>query len=89
MDSQGSSMPPAADGGDARERHSSQSPALEATWPWRVGEHVGRTIYACPPGSSYRNGEVLIGLMDSPELAKEAVEAHNFVVGDPDWLHHD
>lgn len=51
--------------------------ALEATWPWRVGQSVGRTLYACPPGSSYRDGEVLIGLMDSPELAQEAVTAHN------------
>src|SRR4029077_15499823 len=28
--------------------------------PWRRGTQVGRTIYACPPGSSYRQGEVLI-----------------------------
>lgn len=56
--------------------------ALEATWPWRTGRSVGRTIYACPPGSSYRNGEVLIGMMDSPELATAAVEAHNFLLGE-------
>lgn len=57
------------------------SDALEVTWPWRTGRSVGRTIYACPPGSSYRVGEVLIGMMDSPELATAAVEAHNVVMG--------
>lgn len=46
-------------------------------WPWRTGTSVGRTIYGCPPGASHRNGEVLIGLMDTPELAREAVAAHN------------
>jgi hypothetical protein len=45
--------------------------------PWRTGRSVGRTIYACPPGSSYRNGEALIGIMDTPELADAAVTAHN------------
>jgi hypothetical protein len=45
--------------------------------PWRTGTQVLRTIYACPPGSSHRNGEVLIGLMDTAELAREVVEAHN------------
>jgi hypothetical protein len=48
--------------------------------PWRVGTQVGRTIYACPPGSHYRHGEVLIGMMDSVELAREAVDAHNAVL---------
>lgn len=45
--------------------------------PWRVGKSVGRTIYACPPGSSYRDGEELIGMMDTPLLAEEAVASHN------------
>lgn len=49
--------------------------------PWRTGQSVGRTIYACPPGSSYRQGEVLIGLMDTPELARAAVDAHNARIG--------
>lgn len=48
--------------------------------PWRVGRSVGRTIYACPPGSEPRNGELLIGVMDSPELAVEAVDAHNHML---------
>jgi hypothetical protein len=47
------------------------------TVPWRTGTSVHRTIYAMPPGSSHRVGEVLIGLMDTPELAREVVEAHN------------
>lgn len=52
--------------------------------PWRVGTSVHRTIYACPPGSSYRVGEVLIGLMDTAELAREVVEAHNHhIAADP------
>jgi hypothetical protein len=50
---------------------------LEATWPWRSGKSIGRTIYCCPPGSSYRNGEILIGMMDTPELAQAVVDAHN------------
>ncbi len=49
--------------------------------PWRVGTSTRRTIYACPPGSSHRRGEVLVGLMDTPELAAEVVEAHNLNVG--------
>lgn len=46
-------------------------------WPWRTGTSVHRTIYGCPPGSTHRNGEVLIGMMDTPDLAREAVDAHN------------
>jgi hypothetical protein len=46
-------------------------------WPWRTGTSVGRTLYACPPGSSHRNGEILIGMMDTADLAREAVDAHN------------
>lgn len=51
--------------------------AAYCSWPWRTGTQVGRTLYAMPPGSSYRHGEVLIGLMDTAELAREVVEAHN------------
>lgn len=45
-----------------------------AAWPWRVGRKVGRTIYATPPGDE---DGVLIGMMDTPDLAREAVDAHN------------
>lgn len=58
--------------------------ALESTYPWRTGRSVGRTIYACPPGSTYRDGETLIGLMDTPELARAAVVAHNLFISDCD-----
>lgn len=35
---------------------------------WRVGRKVGRTIY---------EGDLLIGTMDTPELAREVVDAVN------------
>ncbi|MGH9023887.1 MAG: hypothetical protein ACRDV9_12440 [Acidimicrobiia bacterium] len=44
--------------------------------PWRTGRNVGRTIYVCPPDSRYREGEVLIGMMDTPELAEWVVMCH-------------
>ena len=50
--------------------------------PWRTGKSIHRTIYACPPGSSYRDGEVVIGMMDTPELAEAAVFAHNRLLGE-------
>jgi hypothetical protein len=45
-------------------------------FPWRVGRKVGRTIYAC----KYEPGD-LIGVMDTPELATAAVNAHNAAIG--------
>jgi hypothetical protein len=47
-----------------------------ASMRWRVGRRVGRTIYVCitPEPSDV---DALIGVMDSPELAAEAVAAHN------------
>ena len=44
--------------------------------PWRVGRKVGRTIYA-QMASEPHDGDPLIGLMDTRELAAEVVEAHN------------
>lgn len=41
--------------------------------PWRVGRHVGRTIYVTHP----HGREELIGLMDTPKLAALAVLAVN------------
>ena len=35
---------------------------------WRVGRKVGRTLY---------DGDTLIGVMDTPELAERVVEAVN------------
>jgi hypothetical protein len=57
--------------------------------PWRTGTSPGtdgRTIYACPPGSSHRHGEVLIGMLDTRELAQEAVRAHNASLVAPDRM---
>lgn len=48
--------------------------------PWRTGQSVGRTIYACPRGSAHRQGEILIGMMDNARLATEAVECHNHLL---------
>ena len=43
-----------------------------AALPWRVGRHVGRTIYA-GDGEPRSDSERLIGMMDTPELAAEVV----------------
>lgn len=45
--------------------------------PWRVGRKVGRTIYAMT-GPEPSDDDPLIGVMDTPELAAEACEAHNY-----------
>lgn len=49
----------------------------ERTLPWRVGRKVGRTIYAIGDQDGPEGDGVLIGVMDTAELAREAVEAHN------------
>lgn len=48
---------------------------------WRTGRKVYRTIYAVMRGepSDY---DILIGTMDTPSLAAEAVRAHNRVLED-------
>jgi hypothetical protein len=46
---------------------------------WRVGRKVGRTIYAVI-GDEPSDDDELIGVMDSPELAAEAVHGHNCAV---------
>jgi hypothetical protein len=43
---------------------------------WRVGRSIGRTIYAMVGAEASKADEV-IGMLDSPELAAEAVGAHN------------
>lgn len=45
------------------------------TCEWRVGSHIGRTVYAVT-GTTH-DEHPLIGLFDTPELAAEAVQAHN------------
>ena len=47
-----------------------------ATAKWRVGRTVGRTIYAMR-GAEASETDALIGMMDTPALAKAAVESHN------------
>lgn len=46
---------------------------------WRTGRKVGRTIYLLVDryGESPSDNDVLIGVMDTPALAAEAVRAHN------------
>jgi transcriptional regulator with XRE-family HTH domain len=52
-------------------------PAPElARVPWRPVRHVGRTVYAVTSPEASRE-DVLIGVMDTPGLADEAVRAHN------------
>jgi hypothetical protein len=49
-------------------------------FPWRVGRSVGRTLYAVR-GPAATKEDVLIGVMDSPFLAREAVDCHNARLG--------
>lgn len=46
---------------------------------WRVGRKVGRTIYAME-GREPTDDDTLIGMMDTPVLAAEAVRTHNIDV---------
>jgi hypothetical protein len=45
-------------------------------YPWRTGRKVGRTIYA-QFGPEPTDDDLLVGVMDTRELAQEAVESHN------------
>lgn len=54
--------------------------------PWRTGSKAGRTIYAMVNGRDATSedcddpaklADVLIGVMDTAELADAVVEAHN------------
>ena len=51
-------------------------PVSPSALPWRVGRTVGRTIYAMV-GQAPSEDDVLIGMMDTAELAGEACVAHN------------
>jgi len=44
--------------------------------PWRVGTKNGRTLYAYA-GEWAAREDVMIGVMDTPELAAEVCAAHN------------
>ncbi len=56
------------------------TPDQYTAYPWRVGRKVGRTIYAQVSGKP-SDEDVLIGVMDSPGLAAEAVANHNATFG--------
>lgn len=59
----------------------SDDPMLAPNWlPWRVGRKVGRTIYA-QLGVEPSDDDVLIGTMDTADIAREAVNAHNSLLG--------
>jgi len=45
---------------------------------WRTGRKVGRTIYA-QVGDEPSDGDVLIGVMDTPGLARKAVDGVNAI----------
>lgn len=49
---------------------------LTAEMPWRTGRHVGRTVYV-QAGEDPSDTDMLIGMLDTPELAEAAVRAHN------------
>lgn len=69
---------PSAGDGDEVDVASGRAPASHPadSARWRVGRKVGRTIYAMVSDDPSDN-DVLIGVMDTPELAREAVHAHN------------
>jgi len=46
---------------------------------WRVGRKVGRTIYA-QLQEIPNDSDPLIGVLDTTELAKEAVQSHNYKI---------
>lgn len=55
---------------------SDDSGAAPMWLPWRTGRKVGRTIYAVV-GDAPDDRDLLIGMMDTRELADEAVLSHN------------
>ena len=48
---------------------------------WRVGRKVGRTLYA-QMASEPSDGDLLIGMMDTRELAHIVVQSHNRLLAD-------
>jgi hypothetical protein len=47
---------------------------------WRVGRHLGRTIYA-QVGEEPSDADELLGMMDTVELAERVVQDHNAAEG--------
>jgi hypothetical protein len=64
--------------------------------PWRTGTKLGRSIYAVVDGrndlvpddcdDTSKLSDVCLGMLDTPELAAEAVAAHNARLFS--WLNH-
>lgn len=53
---------------------------LAVNYPWRVGRKLLRSVYVqVGPEPSY--DDELIGFMDTPAIAREAVGAHNVAGG--------
>lgn len=52
------------------------APPRPGTGRWRTGRKVGRTIYSMI-GRLPHDDDVLIGVMDTAELAQEAVDSYN------------
>jgi hypothetical protein len=50
--------------------------------PWRQGRTLGRTVYARTGGDDWK-ADTAIGMLDTPELAAAACEAHNATLGLP------
>lgn len=55
--------------------------AKESMLPWRTGRKVGRTIYI-RLGREASDDDVLIGVMDSPEIASDVCLAHNHLLAE-------
>lgn len=53
---------------------------------WRVGRSLGRTIFVQtgdqPAKANVEDGDVVIGMMDTPELAQLVVDAVNAYQGE-------
>ncbi len=48
-----------------------------ARFPWHAGRVAGRVIYVQLTAVPSDDDDLLIGLMDTPELARVAVNGHN------------
>ncbi len=50
---------------------------------WRTGRHNGRVIYLQPGPGPDRDTDVMIGAMDTAELARRVCEAVNAYLAEP------
>jgi hypothetical protein len=46
-------------------------------FPWRIGRRNGRIVYYVEGDLDPNDGSKTVGVMDTPELALEAVAGHN------------